>query len=115
MQILMGALAAAVLALGLMGWQLKNAWDDTANARQSALQAEQAAGEQRQQAELLLGRLTALDTALTRLETGTQANTHLLGQTLLGIENIQPTAGDHPDAQKCLDVRVPAQLADRVR
>ena len=115
MRILIGALALSLAALGIAGWRLKVAWEDVALARTEALQALQASGEQRRQAELVLGRLESLDTALTSLQAGAAANTALLGQTLQGIGNIQPVEGDTADALKCLDVRVPGQLADRVR
>lgn len=115
MQVLIGALVLALLALGVTGYQLKGALEDAATSRQDALQAEQRAGEQRQQAELMLERLGRLDTAVSGLAHADALAQAQLAQALAGIENITKTEGDSDEAMACLDVRVPAQLADGVR
>lgn len=115
MKILSGAVAILLLAVCAMGYQLKQAWADAATANQATLGAIQALGEQRQQAELVLGRMDTLDGKLTQLEGSQQLNAQQLELTLDAIGNIQKSEGDSDDALKCLDVRMPAQLADRVR
>lgn len=107
-----GVLLLAVLGLG---WMLKGAWEDTAAAQQQAAQAGQVAAEQRQQAEALLGRLDALDTALKGLQADQQANQQALEQRLRGIENITKSEGDTDASMACLDQPAPAQLVERVR
>lgn len=116
MRILAGAVAALLLVLGLLGWQLKSAWGDAAQSRQEALQAVQAAGEQRQQAELLRGRLDTLDASLKAVAAGTQANGQQLEQTVDAIDAIGKTEGvTHDQSVLCLDARVPGQLDERLR
>lgn len=116
MQILAGAVAILLLVLGLLGWQLKSAWGDAAQARQEALQAVQAAGEQRQQAELLSSRLATLDASLKAVAAGTQANGQQLEQTVEAIDAIGKTEGvPHDQSVLCLDARVPGQLDERLR
>lgn len=115
MKILAGAVAILLLAVCAMGYQLKQAWGETATARRETLQAEQALGEQRQQTALVLGRLDTLDSKLTQLDGDTKLNAQQLELTLDAIGTIQKSEGDSDDALKCLDVRMPAQLADRVR
>jgi hypothetical protein len=116
MKILVGALAILMLATGFMGWRLKVAWEDVATARGDALQAQQVAGEQRQQAELLNQRLVVLDGTLKDLATGTKANGDQLELTIDAIEQIKPTGGvPHDPSIACLDLRVPGQLDERLR
>lgn len=116
MQILAGAVAVLLLVLGLLGWQLKSAWGDVTQARQEALQAVQAVGEQRQQAELLRSRLETLDASLKAVAAGTQANSEQLDQTVDAIDAIGKTEGvPHDQSVLCLDVRVPGQLDERLR
>jgi hypothetical protein len=116
MKILAGALAILLLATGFMGWRLKVAWEDVATARGDAQQAQQVAGEQRQQAELLNQRLVTLDSTLKLVAAGTQANSEQLDQTVDAIDAIGKTEGvPHDQSVLCLDVRVPVQLDERLR
>lgn len=115
MRILAGVVAVLTVAIGIMGFQLRSAWSDAALARQEAIQALQVAGEQRQQAELVLFRLDALDSSLKGLAEGTQRNARQLDQTLAAINGITKTEGDTDESIACLDVRVPRQLDDSLR
>lgn len=115
MKTLVGVVVALALAVGIMGWQLRSAWSDAALARQEAIQALQVAGEQRQQAELLLSRLDALDDILKGLAEGARQNAQQLDQTLAAIDGITKTEGDTDESLACLDVRVPRQLDDSLR
>ena len=115
MKTLAGVAVALAVAVGIMGWQLRSAWSDAALARQEAIQALQVAREQRQQAELMLSRLDALDASLKGLAEGTQQNAQQLDQTLAAIDGITKTEGDTDESLACLDVRVPRQLDDSLR
>lgn len=115
MKYLIGITAALLLLVLVLLWQLRSASGEIARARQEAAQAVQTATEQRAEAELLMGRFAALDKTLTGLAHVTQANADQLTLALDGIETITKTEGDSDEAVNCLDVRVPAQLADRVR
>lgn len=115
MRILGTAVAILLLAVIGMSYALRSAWQDAEIARQREAQAAQVAQEQRQQAELVLGRLEALDTALTGLQAEQQANQRALEQRLRGIENITKSEGDTDASMACLDQPAPAQLVERVR
>lgn len=110
MKWLLGVTAALAVAVIGLGWQLKGAWKDAASSRNEALAALQAAGEQRQQAELLLHRMGQLDAALGRLADRTEVNDRKLDAALVQINEIQKTEGDSDESMACLDVLVPVQL-----
>lgn len=110
-----GALGALGIAVVALSWQLKVAWQDVTVAKGEAIAAVQAAGEQRQQAELILSRLESLDGVLGQLADQTEANDRKLDDALTGIENITKTEGDSDESIACLGVPVPAQLDSRLR
>lgn|GEM_PF-2561786 len=115
MKVLTGVAAVLFAAVLGLAWLLKEAWQDATVARNEALQALQVAGEQRQQAELLLRRFDALDTQLGVLAGGIEANDRRLGQALDQIGNIVKTEEDSDESIACLGVPVPRQLDDILR
>lgn len=110
MKILLGVTAALAVSVFGLAWGLKVAWRDAEVARSEVISALQVAGEQRQQAELLLDRMRQLDGALLRLAEGTEETNRKLDAAVVQINEIQKTEGDSDESIACLDVSVPAQL-----
>lgn len=110
MKILIGVIAALVVALGLTGWWLKSTLESKATI------AEQLAGVQGQlktsedQNKGLAGRFDSLDLALKDMGAAQQQNQLVLANRLATIKNIVQEPGDSNESISCLDQRVPAQL-----
>lgn len=115
MKILVGALVATLLALGLVGWRWQVTQEELAVTRErervlsGELERQIRAGEQLEQ------RLTALDQSMARLYEANEIHARRLGETLAGIDRIERTEGDTDETLNCLDTPVPAQLDDWLR
>lgn len=110
MKILVGALLAALVALGLTGWRLQTAWEDLAVSRTETRAVRGELERQVREGEQLADRLDALDASVTRLHDTTETHTRQLGLTLAGIDRIEKTEGDSDESLACLDLRIPGEL-----
>lgn len=115
MKILIGAVAALAIALGLAGWALRSSWQAEASLRESLASAQSALEQSEAQNNRLAGRFDTLDRTLGGLNTQRQANQADLRKRLNTIQTITQEKGDDPQSISCLDVRVPAQLSRSVQ
>lgn len=110
MKILLGVTAALAVVAGVLSWQLREALQDAESHRLAAERANRSVAEQRQQSELLWGRLDALDRSLKGLAEDSRQNARQLEQTLAAIDGITKSEGDTDESMACLGVRIPRQL-----
>lgn len=115
MRIMLGAIAALVVLVGILWWRLDVATGRAEIAILRADTATQQLDEQKSQAELLGKRLDALDASLKTVGERTGENNRKIGQALTTINSIQRTQDDSAESISCLDVRVPRQLDDSLR
>lgn len=115
MKILIGVVAALVIALGLSGWALRSSWKQEAALQEQLTGAKAALDQAEKQNSRLAGRFDTLDQAFAGLNTKLQANQADLRQRLNTIQTIVKEPGDSDASISCLDVRVPAQLSRSVQ
>lgn len=115
MKILSGVCVALFLALSLTGWQLKQSWSATAEARERLVGVSAALKVSNEQNEGLLARLGAFDAALGRLNKTLNVNQTDLANRLDHIKNIAEEPTDDPESLACLDLPVPVQLDHGLR
>lgn len=101
-------IAALTLALGLVTWRLKVAWQDNAVIEQQL----ETATRQLHDAEV---REKAIDETMGRFVSATRDNAKKLDQTLNAIRDIKPEPGDTHESIDCLDRNLPAALDRSLR
>ncbi len=101
-------IAALTLALGLVTWRLKVAWQDNAVIEQQL----DSANQQLRDAEV---REKAIDETVGKLIGATRDNAKKLNQTLEAIRDIKPEPGDTHESIDCLDRPLPAALDRSLR
>lgn len=110
MKIMIGVIAALLLGLAGVGWQLKESWGREGTLNEQLAGVRGALEQSEKQNGALAGRFDTLDQTLVGLGVSQKKNQAELTTRLAAIKNIVQEPEDDPLATKCLDVRVPAQL-----
>lgn len=115
MKILSGVIAVLVLAVAVMGYQLKASVGREAVATKALEGAERALAQAERENTRLDDRFETLDAAMTGLSNTIALNQGDLRRRLESIKTIVQEPGDSDESVACLDVRVPAQLSRSVQ
>ena len=121
-KILAVAVAALVVVVCVLGFQLRGANADIATltiardaAQTDAANARRAQQTAEGQNKLLIAGFAALDGRLRTLDSTQRSNTEKLAAQLAGLNNIQKTEGDTDASFECLDQPLPRELDQRLR
>ncbi len=115
MRILLGIIAALVVAVGLLAWRLEAASGRADLAEVRATAAEGMLRDQVQQNQALAQSFQGLDAALQGQAAQMAKNNRDLAARLRDLANVTKTEGDSNETMACLHLPVPRQSADRMR